>query len=270
MREADLQDGFLRWTRASGLSQDTVTLRRAALRSFFRWSALHGQEAECITLQVLEAYQLHLLEHRKRDGRPLASNTCVARLNPLRAFCRWLHSNGHAADDASERMKINRPVARFPGRVLTVSEIRRVIARIDVGTQQGIRDRAIIETFYASGMRRMELMTLEARDHSPEKATMLIRRGKGGRGRWVPLGLRANEWVCRYVSQVRGSIASTRTGALFLTMHGEPIIKNRLGDLVKGYLVDAGISVPGACHAAADRHPISRLLATFSAASWTS
>ena len=249
LSEVDLQEAFFQWTRASGLSQDTVILRRAALRQFFRWSALHGNGADRITLPVLESYQLHLLEHRKRDGRALASNTRVARLDPLRAFCRWLYANGHAENDPSERMKITRPIARFPGRVLTVHEIRRVIARIDVGNPQGIRDRAVIETLYATGMRRMELMMLEARDHSPEQGMMLIRRGKGGRRRWVPLGRRANDWICRYVSQVRGNIARTRNGPLFLTMQGEPLIKNRLGDLVKSYLLGAEITVSGACHA---------------------
>jgi integrase/recombinase XerD len=137
----------------------------------------------------------------------------------------------------------------LPGRVLTTREIERILRQPDVGTSSGIRDRAILEVLYSTGVRRMELVRLELRDVLLEQGTLFIRLGKGGRDRVLPLGHRARKWINRYLADVRGRLAPEgASNTLFLTDYGEPFRKNRLGDLVKRYIARTHLSVPGACH----------------------
>src|SRR5262245_42399635 len=98
------QQAFVAWTRTIGLSEQTALTRRSALDHFIRWSHRHGvQDASEITRETLEAYQAQLFQLRKRNGRPLELSTQVARLNPLKAFCKWLvRTRQLALDPASD------------------------------------------------------------------------------------------------------------------------------------------------------------------------
>lgn len=244
------QAAFLEWTRAVGLAEQTALIRKAALSYFIRWCDAHAiRSIEGITRDSLERYQGHLFNYRKVNGHPLALSTQVTRLNPVKAFCKWLARTRLTNANPAAELLVPRIPRRLPGRVLTVSEVDRILLEPDLGAPSGIRDRAILEVLYSTGIRRMELVRIELRDVQPENGTLFIRSGKGGRDRVVPIGGRAVAWVERYVHDVRGQLASPGTeNALFLTDYGEPFRKNRLGDLVKRYIVRARIPVPGACH----------------------
>ena len=136
-----------------------------------------------------------------------------------------------------------------PDHVLTVTEVDRLIHEADSSTPWGIRDRAVLEVLYSTGMRRSELAALAVYDWNRERTSLAIRQGKGGRDRVVPLGGRAAPWLARYLDTVRpGLVREPDDGILFLTDYAEPFAKNRLGDLVRRYLDWAGIRMPGACH----------------------
>ena len=107
----------------------------------------------------------------------------------------------------------------------------------------------MLETFYSSGIRRMELVQLKLYDVDTRGGSLTVRGGKGGRDRVVPLGARACAWVDRYLEEVRPQLLARHDdGSCFLTDFGEPFEKNRLGDLVKGYIERAGFKVTGSCH----------------------
>ena len=107
----------------------------------------------------------------------------------------------------------------------------------------------MLETLYSSGIRRMELTQLKLYDVDTRGGSLTVRGGKGGRDRVVPLGARACAWLDRYLEEVRPQLLSRRDdGSCFLTDFGEPFEKNRLGDLVKGYIERAGFKVIGSCH----------------------
>jgi len=134
-------------------------------------------------------------------------------------------------------------------RVLSVSEVELMIREADTSTPWGIRDRALLETLYSTGMRRAELAALTIADWNRERGSVSIRQGKGGRDRVVPIGARAALWLANYVEAVRPDLArDPDDGTLFLTDYGEPFLKNRMGDLVRRYLDWSGIRTPGACH----------------------
>ena len=244
------QAAFVEWTRTIGLAEQTACIRDTALNYFIRWCDARGIESlDRIDRGTLEDYQGHLFHYRKANGLPLAANTQVARLNPLRAFFKWLVRTGRTAANPAAELIIPRIPRALPSHVLTVGEVDRILAQPNLATLSGIRDRAILELLYSTGIRRTELARLDGRDVLLEQDSLFVRGGKGGRDRVVPVGRRACKWIERYLRDARELLASnTRDNTLFLTDYGEPFRKNRLGDTVKRYLDRAGVRTRGACH----------------------
>lgn len=138
---------------------------------------------------------------------------------------------------------------RLPRWVPSILQIEKILAQPDISTLSGIRDRAILELFYSTALRRMELARLQTFDVDLASGVIRVRGGKGGRDRLVPVGTRAAKWVGGYLLEVCPQLLPVhREGALFVTDYGEPFRKNRLGDLVRRYLGRARIDAPGACH----------------------
>ena len=245
-----LQGRFLDWTLAVGLAEQTANIRRAALHRFILWCHDRGRSSAAeITREALEEYQLHLARCRKANGTPLALSTQVTRLNPVRAFCRWLAREGLVPGDVSAELQMPRLPRHLPRWVPSVQQIERILAQPDVSKPSGIRDRAMLEVLYSTALRRMELARLQVFDVDLDAGVVHVRGGKGGRDRVVPLGCRARMWLTRYLADVRPLlVASLREGALFVTDYGEPFGKNRLGDLVRRYIGKARLGAPGACH----------------------
>lgn len=88
---------------------------------------------------------------------------------------------------------------RLPRAVFSISEVERVLAQADVNTMLGLRDRAVMELLYSTGIRRMELVGLDFADLDVERAALFIREGKGRKDRIVPIGQRAIRWTSRYL-----------------------------------------------------------------------
>lgn len=238
----------MQWTVAIGLSPQTANIRRSALGHFIRWC--HGRAIEApsaVTRDLLEGYQLHLVEYRKSNGEPLELSTQATRINPLKAFCKWLVRNRLVESDPSRELILPRLPKRLPRRVPTVSEVKAIVSAAGAQTPLAIRDRAIMETLYSTGLRRMELVNLRTVDVSLDGSTILVRSGKGRRDRVVPLGARARGWIEHYLRDVRPRLeGGVDRGELFLTEYGEPFRRNRLGDQIRRYVARAGL--PGACH----------------------
>ncbi len=132
---------------------------------------------------------------------------------------------------------------------MTSDEVDRILNQTDVYGDTGIRDRAILETFYSTGIRRMELVNLKLVDIDLRYGSLMVRQGKGNKDRLVPLGERACAWIQKYLDEVRpGLVMGNDESYLFLTDYGEAFIKDRAGDLVRKYMEAAGIDKPGACH----------------------
>jgi integrase/recombinase XerD len=137
----------------------------------------------------------------------------------------------------------------LPRHALTLSEVEAVLAQADLTNLCGLRDRAIMETLYSTGLRRTEALTLELADLDRERDTVLVRQGKGKKDRFVPIGRRALAWIDKYLAEVRPKfLTDARTTTLFLSSRGGPLQSNQLSALVRKYLEQAGIAKPGACH----------------------
>ena len=114
----------------------------------------------------------------------------------------------------------------------------------------GLRDRAILELFYSSGLRRTEMARLQLGDLSRERRTLFIHKGKGAKDRVVPVGQRAMSWLVKYLDDARPLLViDEREQALFVTSYGDAFHPNSMGNLVTHYLRLANPKrAKGSCH----------------------
>ena len=96
---------------------------------------------------------------------------------------------------------------RLPVHVLSIADVEHVLNQADVTSAWGVRDRAMLETLYSTGIRRSELAALAVFDWDRARGAVTVRQGKGGRDRVVPIGDRAAAWLGKYIDEVRPSLA---------------------------------------------------------------
>jgi integrase/recombinase XerD len=246
---------YLEWLRVKNYSERTVENRHLYLGYFIAWCAERGIARPVeVTRPILERYQRMLFHYRKPSGKPLSFRSQHSRLVPVRAYFKWLtRQNVLLANPASE-LELPRLEKRLPKHVLTAAEAEHVVNQANVDENLGVRDRAILETLYSTGIRRMEVIGLSLFDLDVERGTLMVRQGKGKKDRMIPIGDRAVAWIEKYVTEVRpGLVVEPDShveggGTLFLTNTGDPFTPNRLTQLVRNYVDAAAIGKRGACH----------------------
>lgn len=241
---------FLEWSASLNYSLATIEKRQISIQRFIEWCEQYSIERpQDITKPVLERYRRHLFHHRKADGQPLSFSTQYSQLTPLKAFFKWLNKENYILYNPASEFELPRVPKRLPKYILTVEEINAMLNHTSVHGAIGIRDRAILETFYSSGVRQAELSNLKIQDADLARGTLTILDGKGKKDRVVPLGERAGAWLRKYRDEVRPTlIRDDDSGYLFVTEHGSPFIGNRASDLVRKYKLAAGIDKPGSSH----------------------
>lgn len=220
------------------------------LRDFIAWCDSRGIERPHeVTRPILETYQRYLYHYRKKDGQPLSLTSQRGKIVPLKGYFKWLARNNHILHNPASELEIPKMTRRLPKHVLSVEEVESVMRQADTGDPLGVRDRAVMEVLYSTGMRRMEIAQLKVQDIDAPRGTVLIRQGKGRKDRLIPIGQRALYWVDRYLAQVRlHLVAGSDDGTLFLTQLGEPFNYGWLSRMVSRYIGAASIGKTGACH----------------------
>jgi integrase/recombinase XerD len=241
---------FLEHMEVRNYSPRTVMTWKAYLRYFIAWCDERGlARPEQIDRPILERYQRHLFYYRKGNGAPLTVRSQQTRIVPLRRWFQWLVKQRHLLYNPAIDLDMPRGERRIPRAILTARESEMVLAQPEIGTARGLRDRAILETFYSTGIRRLELINLSVHDIDYERGTVLIRQGKGKKDRMIPIGERALAWIAAYRDRARPELAITADETtLFLSIHGGPIHTNRMSRLVKDYVDAANVGKTGACH----------------------
>ena len=241
---------FNAWQAEKNYAATTIAVRDVHLRYFLLWCEERSlRRPQEITKPILERYQRYLFYYRKEDGQPLTVRSQYCRTTPLRAFFKWLAKRNYILYNPASDLELPRLEKRLPKFILSSKEAETVLAMPDLGTATGIRDRAIMETLYSTGMRRMELIGLHLIDVDLDRGTVMIRQGKGKKDRMIPIGERALAWIGKYRDEVRSELAiSSDDGTLFLTNLGECFTPNRLTQLVRDYVNGAELGKTGACH----------------------
>ena len=240
---------FLEHLAVRNYAEATLINTASTLRLFTAWCADRGiLRPEEVSRDVVERYQRWLYHYRQESGKPLSFHTQYNRLVHVKSFFRWLARERYLLYNPASELEMPRLTRRLPTAVLTVSEVEAVLAQPDLSTPLGLRDRAILETFYSTGMRRKELIGLDLYDVDAERGWMAIRHGKGGKDRVVPIGERALAWIGKYLDEVRCElVVSPGERALFLSKQGTRL-SGHFTHTVRRYLVASGVRDRGGCH----------------------
>lgn len=205
---------FLDALRLEGRSEATLWARENALRQFGKvWGERDLRE---VASGDIEAYTRGLLS---RVGRETACLYVVS----LRNLFRFLARAHLLLVDPSASLPLPRVSRRLAGRILGREEIARLVESPDVSRPTGLRDRALLEFLYSTGLRAGEMRRVAVVDLGDD--AVAVREGKGAKDRMVPVGARAMAWVRRYVLDVRPSLARhlrPERAELWLTHHGRP------------------------------------------------
>lgn len=233
---ASLEDFILHLATERGLSDNYQLSTRRTLESFTAWAEKTHQlsDPRTITLAHLHDY----LAFRKRCG--LAAASVKLEVVALKIFFRWLASRTRIAHDPAEVLPLPR-IERYLPETLNEQAAEQLLAAVDVNAPRGLRDRAMLELLYASGLRAGELTG--ARLENLDLDARVIRvTGKGGKTRLVPVGTKACEAITTYLEKERPQFVSKRTGShIFLSRHGKSLTTVRLWQIVKETAKRAGI-----------------------------
>jgi integrase/recombinase XerD len=237
------------WMLITGYTPDTVRGRRQAIRRFIAWCDDRGLcDPKEITKPILERYQRRLFYYRKPDGAPLTLGSQHSALTPLKTFFKWLAKENHILWNPASELELPPQPKQLPRALLSVEDIEAILRAIDHTTLTGLRDRAMLETLYSTAVRRTEFAGLLRYDADLSRLTLFVRKGKGHKERYVPLGERAALWLDKYLLESRPQLACGDSDALFVTDCGEPITPEFLASRVDRYMEAAGVDKPGSCH----------------------
>lgn len=237
------------WMLVHGYSPDTVYARRLAMRRFITWCAeRHLDDPRAITKPMLERYQKSLFYYRKPNGEPLTLGSQLGCLAPLKTFFKWLARENHILYNPASELELPRKPKHLPRALLSVEDIEAILREAVPDTVSGLRDRAMLELLYSTGLRRTEVTRLAIYDVNLNRRLVFVREGKGKKDRMVPLGERAAAWVIKYLTEARPALLAADNTSLFITDLGETILPENLADKVKRYMRRAGIHKVGAVH----------------------
>lgn len=219
-----------------GLSKNTLTSYRSDLALFAAWLAGQGSHFLAVRDVEINGYLAHLHAQPK----PPKSASQRRLHSALRRFYRWLLDHGRMTTDPL--INIERPLRseRFP-KTLSERQVEDLLTAPDVATPLGLRDRALLEVFYATGLRVSELVQLKLFEVS--LADGVVRAfGKGSKERLVPLGEVAIDWIERYLADARPALLKGRScDTLFVTARGAGMTRQMAWTLIKKYGRRAGI-----------------------------
>jgi len=242
---------YCAWMGQMNYSPKTVETRLGALLQLAEWCGDRGvQLLAQVTAGLVERYPHHLYQQKnEKDKMRRCFATQRNHLTAMREFFRWCYRKKHLSFNPASEIELPRSERRLPRTVLTPQQVEQVMASVSLAEPDGLRDRAILETLYSTGVRRQELAGLCVYDLNFSHGTLMVRLGKGKKDRLIPIGERAMLWIEKYLAEARPLLVRGRDPAvLFLTNEGEPCTVASLSDWVGRYVRGAGVADRGSCH----------------------
>ncbi|WP_449240745.1 site-specific tyrosine recombinase XerD [Desulfoscipio gibsoniae] len=218
-----------------GLAQNTITSYALDLKQF---------KSFCMRRQVMAAGQIdrvlvlnYLLELKKSGRLPATVSRHMA---ALRVFCRFLVDEQVLGIDPMANLESPGLQKKLPG-VLAQEEVEKLLAQPRVGNPAGLRDKAMLELMYATGMRVSELLALDLEQVNYERGFVRC-LGKGAKERIIPVGTVARNFLTEYLRRGRAKITANKgENALFLNMRGKRLTRQGFWKIIKKYALAAGI-----------------------------
>jgi integrase/recombinase XerD len=239
MNEADAQliDTFIDalWL-TDGLAKNTLAGYRSDLSLFANWLAARQATLASVHGADVNAYLAHL--HTRNGGIKSASQRRL--MASMKRFYLWLLDQSRIPAAPLRDIEKPKPIQRFP-KTLAEKQVSDLLDAPDTNTPLGLRDRAMLELLYATGLRVSELIGLRLFELSLNDNVVRV-LGKGAKERLVPLGEVAADWLTRYLAGARGELLGARTSdAIFVTQRGTGMTRQMFWTLIKKYALHAGI-----------------------------
>jgi integrase/recombinase XerD len=241
---------FLERLKVLRYSPATLDSRRQSLGLFFGWLDQSGPGRKLtdireVSKQAVRDYQKHLLSR-------YTTYSTHTHLIALRRFFEHLEATDTLLLNPCQGVPLPKLEDRLPRSIFTREEVRRILEAPDTQTGKGIRDKAILETFYSSGIRLEEMTRLTVQDVDCVKGFLRVNRGKFGKDRVVPLGTKACDYVREYLREVRGEWTKDNRDerALWLSWRWphQPLKKQIISVMVRQYARAAGIKKQASPH----------------------
>ncbi|MDI7187818.1 tyrosine-type recombinase/integrase [Leptospira santarosai] len=226
---------YLRYKKGTGTSIKTIRAQRFYFEIYFEWCMERGIcEPNQMTLSLVDRYQEYVSKYKnQKTNKVITAGTQGHILFTLRKFFNWMQVREMVVKNPCLEMRLPKLAKHLPQNILSVEEAEKILSTPDVETRLGIRNRAILELLYSTGLRRFELAKLRISDVDFSNRTVFVYEGKRKQDRLIPVSERALHWVKRYVDEVR--IAHTKDSneeTLFLSQRGRAIT-----DYTVGYVV---------------------------------
>jgi len=222
-----------------GLAESTLVAYRNDLLGFLRAGLFVLNSAERDRFEIGVARLPAILATRIRTG--VRVTTLRRQLSALRRFCAWLRMHGLLASDPLAGLDPPKLPRRLPG-VLSERQVEALLAAPDTQTPLGVRDRAMLEVLYASGMRVSELTGITMPELNFRQGLVRV-TGKGGKDRLTPLGEQALDWLQRWCEGPRRDwLGQSTTDALFLSSRGTGLTRQAVWHRIRLHAIRAGIS----------------------------
>jgi len=246
------RESFLESLRIRNFSPATLKSRGQSLSSFFGFLVKNGiDDVREITVETVREYQLYLsspclaIAPAERRRKPWTTYTVHAKLIALRKFFEHLEKTDVVLVNPCLKMVLPKLEERLPRTVLTLAEARLILNQPDTQTRKGIRDKAILELFYSTGIRLEEMSNLTTHDVDTRNGFLRVNKGKFAKDRVVPMGRKASDYVQEYLSKVRSLWSKEKRDERALWLCSikpyRPLKKQAIAIHVRGYARAVGL-----------------------------
>lgn len=237
MRINEYLNDFETYLKACGFAESTKQSYSRTMKKFCEYLEYGNGPAELT--EIRKNHVIGFLGNCEENGEK--SNTVAVRALTLIKFFRHLKEEGAIAADPTERIPIPKETQRVPCYV-SPAQIEALLDQPDTTTPWGLRDRALLELIYSSGLRISEALDLELQDMSGEEGFIYVRKGKGGKSRAVPMGETAAQWLSRYIQEGRRKLLSCSCSEIvFVSREGQRLSRQSAGKAIGHYVKSAGL-----------------------------
>ena len=265
---------FKEYMETMGWSERTIKSYLNELKFFIEYlKTTELEDANGITREIVQNYQSYLYSYQSRHLKTkggaagsLSLSTQLCKLVTIRSFFRFLVRRGYYMYDPASALELPRCRRNLPRAVMTKKEVSKLLNQPDADTAYGLRDKAILELFYSTGMRNSELRNLMVNDIDIGNLEARINEGKGRKDRVVPLGEIAGKYLELYIKEARPWFSNVReqlvfgrlrnpekkleaeNGLLFFGGHGKKLQVGGIDMIVRKYVNKAKLSKPVTPH----------------------
>lgn len=224
-----------------GLSKNTLSAYRQDLKSLVEYLQRHHLDLKEVDADVAQAWFIDM-------GPETKASTANRRLVTLKRFAAWALRTGYWFEDPTLALIAAKQGMRFP-KTISETQVEELLNAPDLRTPAGIRDRAMLETLYATGLRVSELVSLKTLHLNLDEGVIRVIMGKGGKDRIVPIGEVAEQYLRDYMREVRPALLGHKVNDdLFLSRFGEAMTRQAFWQLIKKYATMTSIKIPLSPH----------------------